>query len=303
MTSVFTSGLSAPEGPVALPDNTWLIVEGGSGRGCVTHIGVDGHAKRIIKKMGRPNGLAIDSRGAIWVAESKPPSLIRLTMDGKAEVVARGWNQEAFLFPNDLCFGPDGDLYLTDSGVIIDEFAPENKVRSDYMGINYEGRVYRINVTTGKVTKLDEGLKFTNGIAFGPDNRLYVNETLTGNIYRYDSQENALASGRELFANVISPSAPPGWKGPDGMAFSVEGDLYVAVFGQRDVTVINSSGEVVRRIKTLGRLPTNVAFARSRQQLFITEYEFGRMEHIAVSSNGFPLGTDIPLQPEAHRKL
>lgn len=303
MTSVFTSGLSAPEGPVALPDDTWLIVEGGSERGCVTHIGADGRAKRVIKSTGRPNGLAIDSQGVIWVAESKQPSLLRLTMDGKCEVVARGCDQEPFLFPNDLCFGPDGDLYLTDSGVSIDEFAPENKIRPDYMEMNYDGRVYRINVKSGKVTKLDEGLKFANGIAFGPDHRLYINETLTGNVYRYGSNVNAIVGSRELFGNVISPSAPSGWKGPDGMAFSAGGDLYVAVFGQQDVTVLNRSGDVIERIKTLGRLPTNVAFARSRQQLFITEYQLGRMEHIAVPSDGLPLGTDIPLQREVHREL
>ena len=43
---IFTNGLSAPEGPVALPDGTWLIVEGGADRGCVTHIGVDGSTRR-----------------------------------------------------------------------------------------------------------------------------------------------------------------------------------------------------------------------------------------------------------------
>jgi hypothetical protein len=43
---VFATGLSAPEGPVALPDGTWLIVEGGAERGCVTHISTHGQTKR-----------------------------------------------------------------------------------------------------------------------------------------------------------------------------------------------------------------------------------------------------------------
>src|SRR5690242_5098834 len=73
---VFATGLSAPEGPVALPDETWLIVEGGAERGCVTHVSADGQTKRIIKKTGRPNGLAVDANGVIWVAESKTPSLV-----------------------------------------------------------------------------------------------------------------------------------------------------------------------------------------------------------------------------------
>jgi gluconolactonase len=287
---VFTNGLSAPEGPVALPDGTWLIVEGGAERGCVTHISADGSTKRIIKKTGRPNGLALDSHGVIWVAESKYPSLVRLTMDGRAEVVATDCDGEPFLFPNDLCFGPDGAIYLTDSGVFIDEFAPNNKIRSDYMSVNYDGRVYRIDVNTGQVKKLDTGIKFTNGIAFGPDQRLYVNETLTGNIYRYEGNPGQVAGRRVFFGNVIRPDAPPGWKGPDGMAFSADGKLYVAVFGQRDVTVLGTDGTVCERIGTSGILPTNLAFALpGRKRIHITEYELGQMEIVDVPTDGWAL--------------
>jgi gluconolactonase len=290
MNAIFATGLSAPEGPVALADGTWLAVEGGAGRGCVTHISADGQNKRCIKQTGRPNGLAVNADGAIWVAESKTPSLVRLTMDGKSEVVATGCDGEAFLFPNDLCFGPDGAIYLTDSGVFIDEFAPNNQIRPDYIQVKYDGRVYRIDPSSGTVKKLDEGIKFANGIAFGPDRMLYVNETLTGAIYRYGWQEGEIAGARIPFGNVVRPDAPPGWKGPDGMAFSMTGELYVAVFGQQDVTVLGKHGEVVRRIPTIGKLPTNVAFARpDKKTLHITEYEFGQMELVGVSAHGLPL--------------
>jgi len=287
---IFSTGLRNPEGPVALPDGTWLIVEGGAQRGCVTHISVDGKAKRVIQKTGRPNGLAVDSRGVIWVAESKTPSLLRLTMEGKIDVVATGCDGEAFLFPNDLCFGPDGALYMTDSGVFIDDFAPNNQIRPDYMDVRYDGRVYRVDPASGKVKKLDTGIKFTNGIAFGPDRLLYANETLTGNIYRYDRKGGEIAGPRVLFGNVIPPDAPPGWKGPDGMAFSTDGRLFVAVFGQKDVTVLGKTGEVLERLPTAGKLPTNVAFAlEGRKRIHVTEYEFGQLEAFDVTADGLPL--------------
>lgn len=289
--TIFAKFLQAPEGPVALSDGTWLIVEGSAERGCVTRLSADGVIKDIVKKTGRPNGLTIDATGTIWVAESKTPSLLKLTMDGICHVVATGCGSEPFLFPNDLCFGPDGAIYLTDSGIFIDSFAPDNKVRADFMNVDYDGRVYRIDPLTSAVSLLDRGLSFTNGIAFGPDHRLYVNETLTGNIYRYQLDNGVISGSRELFGNVIREDAPAGWKGPDGMAFDRKGFLYVAVFGQGDVTVLDADGQVTERIATAGMLPTNVAFALQTQQpyLHVTEYEYGQMERFPVCSDGLPL--------------
>jgi len=246
---IFATDLGDPEGPVALPDGTWLVVEGTAARGCVTQISSDGKKKRIIQKTGLPNGLAVDRHGVIWVAESEVPSLIRLTMEGKAEVVATNCDGEPFLFPNDLCFGPDGTLYLTDSGILVPNFCPGNKIRPDYMSLKYDGRVYRVDVGSGKVTMLDNGIQFTNGIAFGPDGLLYVNETITGNIYSYGIENGSVAGRRTPFGNVIHPDAPPGFKGPDGMAFSTDGRLYVAVFGQHDIIVLGRTEKSSRELK------------------------------------------------------
>jgi len=211
-------------------------------------------------------------------------------MEGKAEVVATNCDGEPFLFPNDLCFGPDGTLYLTDSGILVPNFCPGNKIRPDYMSLKYDGRVYRVDVGSGKVTMLDNGIQFTNGIAFGPDGLLYVNETITGNIYSYGIENGSVAGRRTPFGNVIHPDAPPGFKGPDGMAFSTDGRLYVAVFGQHDIIVLGKDGKVVERIETAGNLPTNLAFALpGNKRIAVTEYEHGQLEMYDVPTDGLPL--------------
>jgi len=45
-------------------------------------------------------------------------------------------------------------LYMTDSGIHIDDFAPGGKVRPDYMDVETDGRVYRIDVQTREIKKL-----------------------------------------------------------------------------------------------------------------------------------------------------
>jgi len=74
---IFVSDLGNPEAPVLLSDGSLILVEMHPDRGCITHISADGKERRDIAKTGRPNGLALDKEGALWVAESlDPPSLL-----------------------------------------------------------------------------------------------------------------------------------------------------------------------------------------------------------------------------------
>jgi gluconolactonase len=286
---VFASDLGFPEAPVQLPDGGWLVVEMNPDRGCITRLSADGLERERVVRTGRPNGLARDRDGAIWVAETKQRALLKLSLDGRYVVVADQCDGEPFLFLNDLAFAPNGDLYLTDSGILLDELAPDGELNPDYRQLRYDGRVYRIDVQTAAVELLDRGLEFANGIAFGPDGRLYVTETLTGNIYRYACRNGVAVGPRETFGNVIERFDPAELKGPDGMKFGADGHLYVAVFGQGDITVLDPRGAVARRLKTEGTHPSNLLFARAGRQIYVTEVSTGALQIYDVDCDGFPL--------------
>lgn len=286
---IFVKDLGAPETPrLLLNESAWLCVEMAGDRGCVTRISLDGKEVRQIARTGRPNGLTVDKNNIIWVAETHPtPSLVRVTLDGDIAVFSMGTESEPFLFPNDLCFGPDNALYLTDSGILLNDWAPGGQLRPDWQDADFDGRVYRIELDTQQIIKLDSGQKFTNGICFGPDDFLYANEMITGNIYRYKIEKGELAGRRELFANVMDPEwEGEGFRGPDGMGFGADGNLYCSVFGQGDVTVLGKDGKVITRIKTEGALPTNVAFGPGgEKRLYVTENQLGQIELFDIDTS------------------
>lgn len=288
MGTIFCTGLALPEGPARLDDGSWLFAELALERGCVTHVDEAGSTKRLVAKTGRPNGIAVDRAGSIWVAESLDPSIVRLELEGAAEIWVSSCDGEALLWPNDLCFGPDGALYATDSGVRVGEFLEGDGPRPDYDSLTLDGRVCRFDLATGEGRLLDRGLRFPNGIAFGPDGSLYVNETMTGNVYRYEPADGGV---RELFANVLDPDFDGGGlRGPDGMKFDADGRLYVTVFGQGDVTVLDRAGQTVGRIPTIGRAPTNLAFGPpGSRRIFVAEDEYGQVEVHDALADGHAL--------------
>jgi len=285
----FADDLDRPEGPVALPDGSVALVEGG--RGCVTQIGPDGRSRRTIAVTGEPNGLTVDSDGVLWVADTRPAALIRLEPGGRFERVLTSFGAEPFVYPNDLCFGPDGKLYLTESGVTDDDLAPGGVFRSDWKTVALDGRVYRIDPRSLEIEQVAGGIRYANGLAFGPDDALYVAETLSGAILRYDWDDGAIGPA-SVFGDVNDPAKADVFRGPDGMAFDVDGNLYVAVYGQGDVTVLDPHGEVMRRIETPGRQTTNACFGfGDSEQLYVTEYERGHLERFDVGVRGLPLWT------------
>jgi gluconolactonase len=285
--SKFAEQMGFPEAPVVLPDGSFLFVEMDPAKGCITRISRDGKTRSTVARTGRPNGLALGPDGYIWVAETAMRALLRMSLDGQYEIIADACEGQPFLFLNDLVVAGNGDVFLTDSGIEIEMVAPGGQLNPDYRKLLYDGRVYRIDAETHAVECIDRGLVFTNGIAFGPDGHLYVAETLSGNIYRYDVSEGRVRGQRQLFGNVIERFDPAELKGPDGMKFGADGNLYVCVFGQGDVTVLGRDGTVLRRIPVEGSMPTNLAFGPAgEQKIYVTEVETGTVQVIDVDTGG-----------------
>jgi len=284
---IYAKDLMNPEGPVFLADGNLLVVEGT--RGTVTKIVPSGRGTHIIATTGEPNGLAVDRHGNVWVADVRPPALIRLTMDGQFDRVLLDCRGELFRYPNDLCFGPDGMLYLTDSGFFTDDLAPGGVIRADWKTLKMDGRLYRIDPGTLAIEMLDDDLYLANGVGFGPDGGLYVAETVGGTIYRYDWHNGRLGK-RQEFGNVLIERNADDLRGPDGFAFDVNGKLYVATYGQGEVTVLGRDGGVLQRIATPGMQTTNIAFGPADEHaIYVTEYEKGTVERYEVDAPGYRL--------------
>jgi sugar lactone lactonase YvrE len=118
--------------------------------------------RQVLAELAIPLGLAA-SGGDLWVADWAIGGVFQLMADGNPVFfpVAMGLN-----FPEGLAVGPDGDLLVVEAGA---------------------GRVSRIDLATGQVSPLAEGLELSlpalsglppflvfNGIAVGPSGAIYV---------------------------------------------------------------------------------------------------------------------------------
>ncbi|MBV8401267.1 MAG: SMP-30/gluconolactonase/LRE family protein [Acetobacteraceae bacterium] len=287
--TIFATGLGAPEGPVALPNGEMYITEMSNSTLCVSKLDAQGRRSVVKPTKGRPNGLAVDGDGLLWIAEAGLRALICMAPDGREILRLEGGDDGRFLFPNDLAFGPDGHLYMTDSGMALSDFLDGQTLVENFLDLDWDGRVYEIDPKAGKVLrKIDSRIRFTNGIAFDPQDKLYANASLPGDIYVYDVFGTG-SPKRELFGNVLQPDTRPGFKGPDGMKFGADGRLYCAVYGQSNITVLDANGAVAERLPLEGPNPTNCVFALTGSTLFVTEVEKGQVEAIATPCGGLAL--------------
>lgn len=285
MNETIAARLQQPDGPVGLQDGRIALLEMEEGRRCLTVIDPDGRRREVCRPGGRPAGLAVDGDGCFWIAGGPENSVIRLSADGRMLQMIEGSETGPFILPHDLAFGPDGLLYLIDSGVRLADLIIGQTIRPDFLNAAYNGRVYQIDPADGRVLRtLATGLLLANGIAFDSHGRLYYSEMLTGNIYRQ------VPGGRqEIFAHALRSPMGGRLKGPAGLAFDRDDTLYCAIYGQGDICLIDTSGKISGHIRTNGALPSNIAFTLDGKHVLITEQQHGVIERIPAPRPGLPL--------------
>jgi gluconolactonase len=245
---VLATELGFPEGPVWLgPQRVAFVQIRGQ---CVSLW--DGSAVSMVARTGGgPNGATLGRDGALYVAnngglslghEGKwqapdeiPGRLQRVAMSGEVRDVATALPGAPPNRPNDLCFGPDGLLYYTD---------PHNWEDLQNLGV---GRVARTSLD-GRVELLADFPFFANGIGFGPDDRLYVAQSMTQTVLVMDAKPGATPSE---WAKL-----PKGF--PDGFCFDRAGRLYCAGSLGDVLVVFEPDGRIREVIETgEGSEPTN----------------------------------------------
>ena len=131
-----TDGLIFPEGPVAMPDGSVVLVE--IGRRCLTRVRPDGRKEIVATPGGGPNGIAIGPNGKAYVCNNggfefmttehgtRPVRedwdysggrIERIDLEsGAVEVLYRGTHEVQLRGPNDMVFDAHGGFYCTDLG-------------------------------------------------------------------------------------------------------------------------------------------------------------------------------------------
>jgi sugar lactone lactonase YvrE len=94
-----------------------------------------------------------------------------------------------------------------------------------------------------------------------------------GLVHRSSLAASGLTARKQTLAGLIDPDGPqPPIVGADGLAVTPDGHLYVAVFGQGHLAVVDPGGSILGRIPTGGALPTNCASGPDGR-LYVTECE------------------------------
>jgi gluconolactonase len=209
--------------------------------------------------------LYVAQNGGIWGAPGPAEPGVQVIHDGTVDYLARGLGA-----PNDLTFGPDGRLWVTDTRGEITWPDPADAL---------PGRAWAIDVTSGAAELvLDDGPLFVNGLAFTPDgHRLLVTETLSAVLTAYDVE------GGGLGPPVVLHRFAEGH--PDGMAIDSDGVAWVALTSADHVGAVSADGELVASVATgAGSLPTNVCLGETDGELLVTAAHAGSLLRVRVNA-------------------
>jgi gluconolactonase len=285
-----TRGLAFPEGPIALPDGSILLVE--MQRQTLTCVAPDGTQRVVAKLNGGPNGAAIGPDGRCYVCNNGGllfhstaegltiPDLVPADYTGgwieavdlatgRSEVLYRECKGVPLFGPNDLVFDALGGFYFTDSG----------KVRQRDRD---RGAVFYARTDGSFIRRIAFPVEGANGIGLSPDDTtLYVAESTTGRLWAYDLNgpgEIKRVTGGVPWLRGRMLFATPHFSVLDSLAVDSAGNICVADIPSGGITVVSPLGMMIEQHATPDAFTTNICFGGADlRQAFVTLSSTGRL--------------------------
>ena len=253
----------------------------------------DGHVSTFRHPAGNSNGNTFDFQGRQIACEHGNRRVVRYEYDGTITVLADKFEGKPLNAPNDVVVHPDdGAVWFTDPGYGSLLNYEGEKAKNDSPQPYQKEAVYRLDVSTGKLTKVTEDIYKPNGLCFSPDyKKLYVADMgashypeASKNIKVWDVVDGTrLAKGRE-FASMemeLTRKAENGtsWLEKvagmaDGIRADVDGNIWASAGwvgdGYDGVHIFAPDGTRIGQIR-LPEICSNVCFGGSkRNRLFMT---------------------------------
>jgi gluconolactonase len=281
-------GLEFPEGPVAMPDGSVLVVE--IRRGTLTRVAPDGTKTVVARTGGGPNGAAVGPDGQIYVCNNggfewhelggltvpgnQPPDytggrIQRIDLaTGAVEDLYTACDGRPLRGPNDLVFDAHGGFWFTDHG----KTRARDRDRTGVFYARADGSLLREAVFP---------LDAPNGIGLSPDGRrLYVAETWTGRVWYWDVTapgEVAALPGLGTAGGTLLAGLP-GFQLLDSLAVDGAGHVCVATLANGGITVIAPDGSSIEHVATPDPITTNICFGgKDLRTAYVTLSGTGRL--------------------------
>jgi gluconolactonase len=295
------SGLRFPEGPVAMPDGSIILVE--IERRTLSRVSLAGRVEVIATLGGGPNGAAMGPGGKIYVTNNgglkfveRPGRLFPIVQaddyrGGSIQVVDPATGAVETLYdscdgrrlrgPNDLVFDRDGGFWFTDLGKTRERDADR-------------GAVYYARADGSSIQEAIFPLERPNGIGLSPDERtLYVVETPTARCWAFTLSgpgqiESANGTYRGEKGRVVAGLG--GYQMLDSLAVDSAGHICVATLITGAVSDIWPDGSRVDQYVLPDMMVTNVCFGgRDLRTAYATLSMGGTLVSFQWPRPGLPL--------------
>ncbi len=257
------TGLRWGEGPVWFGDQRCLLVSD-IPNNRILRWEEDGGSVSIFRKpSNNANGNTRDRQGRLVTCEHLTRRVTRTEYDGTITVLADSFEGKRLNSPNDVVVKSDGSIWFTDPTFGIGGFYEGERAEQEL-----DPAVYRIDGTTGAVTRVAEGIPGPNGLAFSPDESiLYVvaSRGTPRSILGFAVQGATLAD-----RHVVVPGTPEGT--PDGFRIDTEGNLWCGWGmgeGHDGVRVFAPDGRPLLAIDLPERIANLCFGGRHRNRLFL----------------------------------